>query len=143
MSDPNPFAPPGAPVADIGVPVARPRYDGVPRIAFLVLALVQIAATWRFAGTNLQLVNGGAASVLALLTALIGTLGLYAGTVFVFRRRERGRYAFLVAALGLGLSTPQWGWPYPWTWLVAFGAVLGVFGAVMAWRGDIGHRTSA
>jgi hypothetical protein len=135
MSDRNPFDPPVAPVADIAIPETRAPYDGVPRIAFLVLATFQIVASWLFAGTYLQLVNTGAASVLALLTTVIGTLGLYAGTVFVLRRRERGRYAFLVAAVALGLSVPQWGWSYPWAWLVGFGAILGIFGAFLAWLG--------
>jgi hypothetical protein len=129
--DPNPYAPPTAPVADVGVPEGARERLRAWRLALFMLVVVHLAATLSYGWAYFELTRTGAVSLLAFLGGSIGSLCLYGASVFVAWGRPRGVMAFVAAAVFLAASLPGWGLAYVTGWLVAFGAVLAVCGAFL------------
>jgi len=134
MNEPNPYSPPGSPVADIEAPELHASRLRVARYAFGALVLLQFLATCSYAPAYFELTRTGAVSFIAFLGAALGNLCLYCATPFVVRERPRGQIAFVVSALMLGLSSFGWQWAYAWTWVIGFGALLAVGGVYLVRR---------
>lgn len=134
MNEPNPYSPPGSPVADVGAPELPASRQRAPRYVFGALVLLQFLATWSYASAYFELTRTGAVSFIAFLGAALGNLCLYGATLFALRERPRGQTAFTISAVMLGLSSFGWQWAYAWTWVIGFGALLAICGVYLVHR---------
>jgi hypothetical protein len=123
MSNPNPYEPPRAALAD----VASPKSNASKHL-LVGLVAIQLLATFQFAPTYFELTRTGAASFWALLLCVVGSTCLYVATLLQFSKSPRGKTLFLAAAILLGVSFRSWGWVYLWAVVALFGALLGAFG---------------
>ena len=134
MADINPFAAPGAPVADVGVPQARTGRLKTERYLFGFFVTLQLVAALLYSPLYYELARTGAVSLLALVAIVVGSLCLYGGALFIVAGRPRGMVAFVFAALLLGLSLRGWGLGNPIGWVPMYGALLSGYGIYMVRR---------
>ena len=134
MNKPNPYSPPGSPVADVGAPELHTSRLRAPRYVLGALVLLQFLATWSYASAYFELTRAGAVSFIVFLGTALGNLCLYGATLFALRERPRGQTAFIISAVMLGLSSFGWRWAHAWTWVIGFGALLAIGGVYLVRR---------
>jgi hypothetical protein len=83
MNEPNPYSPPGSPVADVGAPELHTSRLRVPRYVLGALVLLQFLATWGYASAYFELTRAGAVSFIVFLGTALGNC---ACTVLPFLR---------------------------------------------------------
>lgn len=123
MNNPNPYDPPRTALVDAASPTPNPS-----KYPLVGLTAIQMLATLLFAPTYFELTKTGAASLLALLFCVVGSICLYVAAILQFSKRPRGKTLFLAAAVLLGVSVHSWGWVYLWAFVALFGALIGAFG---------------
>lgn len=135
MTDPNPYAPPAAAVADVAPASARAAtYLRLQRSLFGACVVLQLAGLLLYSPWLLELARVGAVSVLTFASTIAGSLCLYAAAALVFTGRARGAVVFGLAALFLSASLPGWGLRHAPGWLAAYGALLGLYGIFVVHR---------
>src|SRR5262245_38944899 len=116
MTTPSPVTPPNPPVPDV-----RTAPDKRLRYVVAISVAVQLVATLIYSPVCIELVRSGAATPLALLLGVLGSICLYSAAILAVTTRSRGRLLFILAAIGFGVSADLWGWLTPCASVALYG----------------------